>query len=68
MELFQEYLNSEIDEMQDKVQKYLNVVGWSTVTIIAAEFKTNRHNIVMVLAKMLAEQDVRIYGGEIVHV
>ena len=54
--------------MKDKVQAYLNAVRWSTVTVIAERFDLTRQNIVIVLAEMLAEQDVRIYGGEIVHV
>jgi len=57
-----------MDNLRDEIQKYLNTVGWSTVTLLVVEFETNRHDITMILAEMLAMQDVRIYDGEIVHV
>jgi len=55
-------------KMTDKIQRYLNRVGWSTVTILAETFKITRQGVTMVLAEMLDKQDVRIYDGEIVHV
>jgi len=54
--------------MKDKIQAYLNQVGWSTITILAEKFGTARHNIAVALTEMLADQDVRVYDGEIVHV
>ena len=54
--------------MTDTLQTYLNRVQWSTVTILAEMFNTTRHDITTALTEMLAEQDVRIYSGEIVHV
>jgi len=54
--------------MKDKIQEYLNKVGWSTVTALVKEFSVSRHVITLALAEMLEDQDVRVYGGEIVHV
>jgi len=54
--------------MTDKIQRYLNRVGWSTITVLTERFNTTRQGVALVLTEMLYEQDVRIYGGEIVHV
>lgn len=52
----------------DEIQRYLNRVGWSTVTILAEMFNITRHDVTVFLTFMLREQDVRIYDGEVVHV
>lgn len=54
--------------MKDKIQVYLNTVGWSTMTVLTEKFEVTRHDVLLALAEMLTEQDVRIYGGELVHV
>ena len=54
--------------MTDKIRVYLNRVQWSTITVLAETFKITRQGVTMILAEMLADQDVRIYNGEIVHV
>jgi len=54
--------------MKDRIQKYLNDTGWSTITRLTEKFKTTRHQITLVLTEMLTDQDVRIYDGEIVHI
>lgn len=50
------------------VQEYLNSVNWSTVTLLTDKFKLTRHEVLIALSDMLADQDVRLYDGEIVHV
>lgn len=54
--------------MDDKIQEYLNSVGWSTITVLAEKFDITRHAVTLILTDMLAYQDVRVYNGEIVHV
>jgi len=54
--------------MKEKIQKYLNAVGWSTITLLVEKFKVTRHEITLALTEMLEDQDVRVYNGEIVHV
>ncbi len=52
----------------DDIRAYLNQVGWSTITVLAERFSITRHDVTVFLTFILREQDVRIYGGEIVHV
>lgn len=50
------------------IQEYLNDVNWSTVTVLSEKFELTRREVMLVLSDMLANQDVRIYAGEIVHI
>ena len=58
----------EVLKMKCTVQDYLNNVGWSTITLLIDKFELTRHEVLLALSDMLADQDVRIYAGEIVHV
>lgn len=54
--------------MKDKIQKYLNQTGWSTITWLTEKFEIPRHEIALILTDILADQNVRVYDGKIVHV
>ncbi len=54
--------------MTDSIREYLNKVQWSTVTRLSDKFNITRQDVDTALVKMLENQDVRVYDGEIVHV
>jgi len=54
--------------MTDKIQRYLNRVGWSTITVLAETFSLSRRAVALALNEILTNQDVRVYNDEIVHV